>query len=145
MAFASLAVIFEHTNDLNGWEPAQLVALLGVYFLMSGVIGTLIQPNMERLMEGVQSGTLDFTLTKPDDAQLLISIGEIRVWRLIDVFQGSIVLFAAIWHLGGENSLLFSRISFEIDSKLFLLIIFLSSGFKYFKGSASIAEVAVLA
>ena len=22
VAFASLAVIFEHTNDLNGWEPA---------------------------------------------------------------------------------------------------------------------------
>jgi ABC-2 type transport system permease protein len=105
VALASLAVIFEHTNDLNGWEPAQLVALLGVYFLMSGVIGTLIQPNMQRLMEGVQSGTLDFTLTKPDDAQLLISIGEIRVWRLIDVFQGSIVLFIAIWHLGGEISL----------------------------------------
>ena len=105
VALASLAVIFEHTNNLNGWKPAQLVTLLGVYFLMSGVIGTLIQPNMQRLMEGVQSGTLDFTLTKPGDAQLLISIGEIRVWRLIDIFQGLVILVLAIWHLGGEASL----------------------------------------
>ena len=105
VALASLAVIFEHTNDLNGWTSAQLVVLLGVYFLMSGVIGTLIQPNMQRLMEGVQSGTLDFILTKPGDSQLLISIGEIRVWRLIDIFQGSIILVIAIWHLGGQASL----------------------------------------
>ena len=43
---------------------------------MGGLIQTVIQPNMERLMEDVQQGTLDYVLTKPDDAQLLVSVRE---------------------------------------------------------------------
>ena len=39
---------------------------LVVYFLVGGIIRLLIQPSMERLIESVREGTLDFTLTKPD-------------------------------------------------------------------------------
>ena len=74
VALASLAVVFDHADNLNGWQPAELVALFGVFFLMSGVIGTLIQPSMQRFMEDVRQGTLDFVLTKPEDAQVLVSI-----------------------------------------------------------------------
>ena len=59
---------------------------------MGGVIGTFIQPNMERLMEDVRQGTLDFVLTKPDDAQVLVSVREIRIWQLVDVVIGVVVL-----------------------------------------------------
>ena len=34
--------------------------------------GSCIQPSMEQLIESVRDGTLDFTLTKPEDAQLLV-------------------------------------------------------------------------
>ena len=61
-SLAGLAVIFAHTEDLRGWSPAELVALLGVYLLMGGLIGLVIQPSMQRFMEDVRSGTLDFTL-----------------------------------------------------------------------------------
>ena len=103
VALASLAVVFDHADNLNGWQPAELVALLGVFFLMSGVIGTLIQPSMQRFMEDVRQGTLDFVLTKPEDAQVLVSISEVRVWRLVDVIQGAIVLLIALWQIGGET------------------------------------------
>ena len=39
-------------------------------------------------MEDVRLGTLDFTLTKPVDAQLLVSMRQIEVWKLIDVVVG---------------------------------------------------------
>jgi len=36
---------------------------MGIYMLMGGVIQSAIQPNMQRLMNEIQDGTLDFTLT----------------------------------------------------------------------------------
>ena len=64
---AGLGVVFSHTDTLGGWRPAELLALLGVYFLVSGAIQLVIQPSMQRFMEDVRQGTLDFTLTKPED------------------------------------------------------------------------------
>ena len=54
---------------------------MGIHILIGGLIGTLIQPNMVRLMEEVRDGKLDFALTKPDDAQLLVSVRDVRIWR----------------------------------------------------------------
>ena len=61
---------------------------MGVYFLVGGAIGLVIQPSMERLIESVREGTLDFTLTKPEDAQLLVSIQGVEIWKLIDIVLG---------------------------------------------------------
>lgn len=102
VALASLSVVFDHVDTLNGWKPVELVVLLGVFFLMSGVIGTLIQPSMQRFMEDVRQGTLDFTLTKPEDAQLLVSIAEVRVWRLVDLIQGLVILGIALSQIDDE-------------------------------------------
>ena len=99
-ALAALAVIFGHVDDLGGWRPGELVALLGVYFLVGGVIGVVIQPSMQALMEGVRDGTLDFILTKPEDAQVLTSLAEVRVWKLADVALGLTVIFIALGRLG---------------------------------------------
>jgi ABC-2 type transport system permease protein len=59
---------------------------------MGGVIQTFIQPNMVRLMADVREGTLDFVLTKPEDAQVLVSIREVKIWQAIDVVIGLVVL-----------------------------------------------------
>jgi viologen exporter family transport system permease protein len=96
---AVLALVFSQTTELNGWDPAELLAVMGVYTLMGGVIGTSIQPNMQRLMEDVQKGTFDFVLTKPDDSQLLASVREVRIWRAVDVIAGFVVLAYAITQL----------------------------------------------
>jgi ABC-2 type transport system permease protein len=99
-ALAGLAVIFSHTQDLGGWRPDELVALVGVYFLVGGAINLVIQPSMERLIESVREGTLDFTLTKPEDAQLLVSVQQVQIWKLIDVALGFGVLVVALVRLG---------------------------------------------
>jgi ABC-2 type transport system permease protein len=99
-ALAGLAVVFSHTATLGGWRPEEIVALVGVYFLMSGAIRVVIQPSMERLIEAVHEGTLDFTLTKPEDAQLLVSIQRVEIWNITDVVLGFGVLAVALVRLG---------------------------------------------
>ena len=105
VALTGLTVIFSHAEELGGWQPAELVALLGVFFLMSGLIGTLIQPSMQRFMEDVRQGTLDFTLTKPEDAQVLVSVSEVRVWKLLDVVQGLALMAVALVEIGLQTGL----------------------------------------
>lgn len=95
-SLAGLAVIFTYTNTLGGWSPDEMLALVGVYFLMGGIISLVIQPGMSALIDSVRDGTLDFTLTKPEDAQLLVSIQRISIWSLLDVLMGVGVLVTAL-------------------------------------------------
>jgi len=101
-----LALIFNQTATLAGWSPAELLAVMGVFFIMGGLIRVTIQPNMERLMSEIRDGTLDYTLTKPADAQVLVSIREVRIWQSVDIFMGFLVLVYALLQIGNGVSIL---------------------------------------
>ena len=91
-ALVVLKVLYSQTQALNGWSESELLVVMGIQILLGGVIRTAIQPNMQRLMEEVQDGKLDFALTKPEDSQVLISVRDVRIWRIVDVFGGVAVL-----------------------------------------------------
>jgi len=95
----SLSLVFGQVDNLSGWSHPELLAVMGVHILMGGVIHSAIQPNMERLMNDVLNGTLDFALTKPVDAQTLVSVREFRFWQLTDVVVGIVIMIVAIVQL----------------------------------------------
>jgi len=99
---AMLGAVFARTDALAGWSPDELLGLVGVYFLMLGALRVVISPSLERTIEGVRDGTFDFLLTKPVDAQLLASISEIRVWRLVDLALGVSVLTIALVRMAAD-------------------------------------------
>jgi ABC-2 type transport system permease protein len=103
---AVLGLVFSQTPALNGWSQPALLAVMGVHILMGGVIGSLIQPSMERLRQDIRQGTFDFVLTKPEDVQVLSSVREIRIWQAVDVLVGLVILVIAIGQLGGSLGLL---------------------------------------
>ncbi len=106
MSLAGLAIIFSYTSTLGGWRPAEVLALVGIYFLVGGIISLVIQPGMQELIDSVRTGTLDFVLTKPEDAQLTISIRHVEIWSLIDILLGFIILIIALRRIGGNVGLL---------------------------------------
>lgn len=101
-ALGAVGLIFAQTETLAGWRPAELVALVGVYFLVLGAIQLVIAPSLSRFMEDVREGTLDFTLVKPEDAQLLVSVSDFRVWKLLDLGLGAVTLGIALWRLSAS-------------------------------------------
>lgn len=102
-ALVMLSLVYSHTNELNGWGQSELLTLVGVQVLLGGFIHTFIQPNMERLMEDVQQGTLDYALTKPEDSQVLVSVRMVRIWQVVEVVSGVILLFVGL--AGVQNSI----------------------------------------
>ncbi len=111
VALVVLALVYSQTTELNGWNESELMIVLGIQILLGGVIRTTIQPNMQRLMEEVRDGKLDFALTKPEDSQVLVSIRNVQIWRAVDVIAGAAVLAYGIDGLdasvGVGNVLLF--------------------------------------
>jgi len=101
-ALAGLAIVFSYTASLGGWRPDEVVALVGVYFLAGGCIRLLIQPSMQQLIESVRDGTLDFILTKPEDAQVLASIQRVEIWKVADVALGLAVIGVALVRMGSR-------------------------------------------
>ena len=91
-AVVVLALVYSHTSELNGWSQSELLVVMGIQILLGGVIRTTIQPNMQRLMEEVRDGKLDFALTKPEDSQVLVSVRDVRIWRAVDVISGAVVV-----------------------------------------------------
>ena len=91
-ALAVLALVYSQTDELNGWSQSELLCLTGIQILMLGVIRMFVEPNMSRVIDEVREGTLDYALTKPEDAQVLASVREIRIWQIVDVVSGLVVL-----------------------------------------------------
>lgn len=87
-----LSLIFDRTDQLDGWTRPQLLVVMGVFTLVGGIVGFVIEPNMGRVMMDIRQGTFDHVLTKPVDAQLLSSVREFRLWRLTDALVGVVVL-----------------------------------------------------
>jgi ABC-2 type transport system permease protein len=83
-----LTVVFQYTNTIRGWSLAQVVVLLGVYYLLNGLIEMFIAPNMRQIMEQVRQGTLDFVLLKPVSAQFLATFRQVNIWRGVNVLLG---------------------------------------------------------
>lgn len=105
LALGGLAVVFNQTDTLAGWRPAELTALVGIYLMVGGWINLMIQPSMQRFMEDIRQGTLDFMILKPEDAQFLISVRQIEIWKLVDILLGAGVLIVALVRLGTQISL----------------------------------------
>ncbi len=87
-SLAFLALVYGRTESLAGWSAPELLALWGVFHVLTGLLGAVAQPSLQKLVRDVPSGAFDHTLTKPVDAQLLASVQEVQVWRLLDTALG---------------------------------------------------------
>lgn len=95
-----LSVIFTNTADLRGWTADDLLVLIGIHFFISGLVGLVIRPSMEALMEGIRLGTFDFLLTKPADSQLLASSRVVAPQAVTDVVVGIGVMIFGMIRIG---------------------------------------------
>lgn len=101
-SLGAVLVLFTHTNSLNGWTLPQMIALTGVYYLIQGGVALVFNPSFEKLMEHVRMGTLDFTLLKPANAQVLVSTRHFALIRVADLFLGFAVVGAGLYMLSAS-------------------------------------------
>ena len=99
----SLAVLFGQVKNVYGWNFSATLALLGVYLTLSALRGLFIDPSLDALAGiggELWTGKFDFTLLRPLNAQFLASFRYWRLFGLMDLLLGLIVLVAAVTQLG---------------------------------------------
>lgn len=98
VALLGISVLFFQpgTQTVGGWNFREALLVTGFFMLTEGFISVVVQPNMSRIAEAVRTGSMDFTLLKPIDAQFNISTRYLNVLRLPDVLIGlGLIVYAA--------------------------------------------------
>ena len=77
----------------------KLLTTVGFFMLAQGFIAVVLQPNLSKVAESIRTGTMDFTLIKPIDAQWSVSTRNLNLLRIGDVVVGLIILGYALARL----------------------------------------------
>ena len=91
-------LVFSHTDDLAGWTRLELLVVMGIHILLSGINRTFVEPNVYQFLYTIGEGEFDYVLARPVDSQLLVSVRNLRFWQLVDVVVGGVVI---VWALSG--------------------------------------------
>lgn len=103
----SLFLFYRTGYQFQGWSWEQALLVLGLFTLLQGTSASLFMPNLNRIVEYVEKGTLDFVLLKPISSQFWLSARILSPWGLPDLCLGFLlILFAAErLHLAPINGL----------------------------------------
>jgi ABC-2 type transport system permease protein len=92
----SLTLFYRNGTGFPGWSFEDGLVVLGLFSVFSGAIACVLSPNLSRIVQHVEGGTLDFVLLKPVDAQLTLSLRVVSPWGLPDLlFGASIIAYGA--------------------------------------------------
>ncbi|GGL99679.1 ABC transporter permease [Deinococcus aerophilus] len=88
VALLTIGVLFAQTETVGGWTFREALLVTGFFMLTEGFISVFVQPNMSRIAEAIRTGSMDFTLLKPVDAQFNVSTRYLNVLRFPDLLIG---------------------------------------------------------
>ncbi len=96
----ALTLFYSKAGTLNGWTWAQALVVMGLFTILEGFSSTCLSPNLSRIVQHVQQGTLDFVLLKPVDSQFWLSTRNFSPWGLPNVLFGLAILIFAGRRIG---------------------------------------------
>ncbi len=96
----SLFLFYRTGYTFNGWQWEESLVVLSIFTIMEGFSSTFLAPNLNKIVQQVQQGTLDFVLLKPISSQFWLSTRSFSLWGIPDLVTGMILLFYASNKLG---------------------------------------------
>ncbi len=95
-AVVGVSVFFLHRDKMGDWTYPEVLIVVALFTLFSGLMESILRPNVGAVIEQIRDGTFDFVLTKPVNAQFIASLRTIVIWRLADVIIGIGLIFYAL-------------------------------------------------
>jgi ABC-2 type transport system permease protein len=93
----ALSLFYKGDYGFGGWPWEAALMIIGVFTVLQGITATILTPNLSRLVQYVQDGTLDFVLLKPVDSQFFVSTRSTSPWGLPDILLGvGIIVYAGV-------------------------------------------------
>ena len=99
-----LFLFYGNGYNFQGWSWQEAIIVLGFFTLLQGFAATFLAPNLNKIVEQIEKGTLDFVLLKPISSQFWLSTRIVSPWGLPDLLFGIILIFYAGNQLGLQLS-----------------------------------------
>lgn len=106
-----LFLFYQNDYTFQGWSWQEAIIVLGIFTLLQGFSATFLVPNLNRIVQQVEQGTLDFVLLKPISSQFWLSMRVVSPWGVPDLLFGITLIVYAGTQLGiGINDYLVSMV-----------------------------------
>lgn len=99
-ALVPLFVVFQTRESIAGWSFGEALLVTGWFTLLQGILEGAINPSLTSVVDHIRTGTLDFVLLKPADAQFLVSTARFQPWRATNILTAAVIFFYAFRLLG---------------------------------------------
>jgi ABC-2 type transport system permease protein len=91
----SLFLFYRTGYTFQNWSWEEATVVLGLFTLLQGFAATFLIPNLNRIVDQVQYGTLDYILLKPISSQFWLSARTISPWGTPDlIFAIALIAYA---------------------------------------------------
>ena len=88
----SLFLFYRTGYQFAGWSWQEAMLVVGMFTFLQGVSQTFLSPNLNRIVDQVQQGTLDYVLLKPISSQFWLSTRMISPWGVPNLVLGWFIL-----------------------------------------------------
>ena len=92
-------LFYSHRASIGGWSFHEALVVNGMYFLAYGFVDVVVRPNIDDLVEHIRTGTLDFVLVKPINAQAHATLRRYSPNKLSSVVVGMAIITYALVQL----------------------------------------------
>ena len=91
-AIFALSLFYRNNQSFEGWTWPEALLVVAMFTLLDGFANTILSPNLSRIVNHVQKGTLDFVLLKPVDSQFWLSTRNLGLNGLPNLLFGLLLL-----------------------------------------------------
>jgi ABC-2 type transport system permease protein len=105
VSLVPLWVLFDERMSVAGWSYGEALVVLGWFVVLRGVLEGAINPSLVDVVDRIRTGSFDYLLLKPADAQFLVSTARFEPWKLIDIATGIGIIVYALAQLQHQPSI----------------------------------------
>ena len=80
-----LYVLYSHRESVNGWDMPSAVIVMAYFTALRAFLEGIVSPSLVDLVERIRSGSFDYILLKPVDAQVMVSASRYEPWKVFDL------------------------------------------------------------
>jgi ABC-2 type transport system permease protein len=95
-----LLVLFTGKNAVAGWDASSALVVIAYFTGVRAVLEGVVSPSIVDLVEKIRSGSFDYVLLKPVDAQFQISASRYEPWKLLDLVAAIVLVVIAFVRRG---------------------------------------------
>jgi ABC-2 type transport system permease protein len=97
---ALFVMIYDEVDHIQEWSRHEYFAFMSTGMLINAIVEAFFMPNCAAFCDNIRTGKLDFALTKPVDAQFLVSMQRVSLAMVSQLLLAITLLGWSLYNIG---------------------------------------------